>query len=57
MIFHIPHASTTALAEIRETSLLFDEVLHGELLRMTDHYTDDLLGSHAREGNHQVVSS
>lgn len=42
MIFHIPHASTIIPPKYRNAILLEDSELDGEILRMTDHYTDQL---------------
>jgi len=42
LVFHVPHASTRIPADVRPTLLLSDEELRGELLRVTDWFTDDL---------------
>jgi N-formylglutamate deformylase len=41
-VLHIPHSSKRVPAEAREVILLDDAALNGELLRMTDAYTDEL---------------
>jgi N-formylglutamate amidohydrolase len=41
-VLHIPHSSQRVPAEARKTILLDDAALNGELLRMTDAYTDEL---------------
>ncbi len=41
-VLHIPHSSKRVPAETRQTILLDDAALDGELLRMTDAYTDEL---------------
>ena len=41
-ILHIPHASTRVPASEREQFCISDRELAEELLRMTDHYTDEL---------------
>jgi len=42
IILHIPHASKLVPPEERKAVILSDEELDAELLRMTDHYTDEL---------------
>jgi N-formylglutamate deformylase len=56
-VLHIPHASREAPAEERQAICLDDAALDGELLRMTDAYTDELFpltpveaGAHKRFG-------
>jgi N-formylglutamate deformylase len=51
MIFHIPHASTAIPPVIRAGIVLSDEQLAEETLKITDWFTDDLLGSHVEEGD------
>ena len=41
-VLHIPHSSRRIPAEERQAIRLDDETLNGELLRMTDAYTDEL---------------
>lgn len=42
MIIHIPHASEIIPQPFRDQFVLLDEELAAELLRMTDHFTDEL---------------
>jgi N-formylglutamate deformylase len=49
MIFHIPHAATEIPAEYRASFLLTNEELQQEILRMTDHFTDELFGASVGE--------
>lgn len=42
LVLHIPHASQHIPCELRSQFILNDEELQLELLRMTDHYTDEL---------------
>jgi N-formylglutamate amidohydrolase len=42
IIFHIPHSSTHLPIEIRRDMLIDDNELESELLKMTDHYVDEL---------------
>ena len=42
MILHIPHSSTHIPAEIRPQFISSEQELDHEILRMTDHYTDEL---------------
>ena len=48
MIYHIPHSSFRIPVDLRSTLLLDDQALEAELLTMTDAFTDDLFGTHAR---------
>ena len=41
-VLHVPHSSPVVPTEIRPAITLSDEELEIELLRMTDHYTDEL---------------
>lgn len=41
-ILHIPHSSTAIPQEYRDTFLLDEDGLQTELLRMTDHFTEEL---------------
>jgi N-formylglutamate deformylase len=51
-ILHIPHSSTTIPSEYRDRFLLSDECLATEMLRMTDHFTDELF---SRIGGTEIV--
>lgn len=42
LILHIPHSSTYIPDNIREQFCLYDNALNDEILKMTDHYTDEL---------------
>ena len=42
VVLHIPHSSRRVPAEERQAILVDDTELNGELLRMTDAYTDEL---------------
>ena len=42
LILHIPHSSTYIPNKIREQFCLSASELNGEILKMTDHYTDEL---------------
>jgi hypothetical protein len=44
-VVHIPHSSTVIPADARAKLLLSDQELALELLRMTDHLTDELVHS------------
>jgi N-formylglutamate deformylase len=44
LVFHVPHSSTAIPAAVRDTLLLDERALEEELLRITDHYTDELFG-------------
>jgi N-formylglutamate amidohydrolase len=44
-VIHLPHASTTIPASVRNDLLLSDEELALELVRMTDHFTDELVST------------
>jgi len=44
IVLHIPHASTCIPEDIRPTLLLDDDAIADELLRLTDHFTDELFG-------------
>jgi len=52
-IFHVPHDSTTILAEVRDQFIMADDLLRQEILRMTEHHTFDLFAAQVPE--HQVV--
>jgi N-formylglutamate amidohydrolase len=41
-VIHVPHASTVVPAEARSAIALSDKELQQELLKMTDHFTDEL---------------
>jgi N-formylglutamate deformylase len=41
-IVHIPHSSTKIPADVRPQFLVDDEQLAREVVRMTDHLTDEL---------------
>ncbi len=43
VVFHIPHASTGIPPDLSNTFLLSAADLHAEIIRMTDHYTDELV--------------
>ena len=45
LILHIPHASSTIPADVRDQFLLSDADLADELVHMTDHATDELFAS------------
>ena len=45
LILHIPHASSTIPADVRDQFPLSDADLADELVHMTDHATDELFGS------------
>lgn len=47
IILHIPHSSTEVPSDIRRSISLSDEALKDELLKMTDHFTDELFTGHA----------
>lgn len=42
VVFHVPHSSTVVPSNVRTSLLLGDQALSNELLKMTDHYTDEL---------------
>lgn len=44
-IIHLPHASTVIPAAARPDMLLSDNELAEEVLRMTDHLTDELVAA------------
>jgi N-formylglutamate amidohydrolase len=44
VVIHIPHASTVIPPEVRPDFQLTDDELALEILRLTDHFTDELLG-------------
>jgi N-formylglutamate deformylase len=46
VILHIPHSSTDIPGDIRSSICLSDEALKDELLKMTDHFTDELFTGH-----------
>jgi N-formylglutamate deformylase len=46
VILHIPHSSTDIPSDIRSSICLSDEALKNELLKMTDHFTDELFTGH-----------
>jgi hypothetical protein len=48
-VLHLPHASTVIPADERASIHLSDDGLALELLRMTDHYTDELFALRADE--------
>ena len=50
VIAHVPHASTRIPADVRAELLLSDDELADELLRLTDHYTDELFAGLAELG-------
>jgi N-formylglutamate deformylase len=47
VILHIPHSSTDVPAYVRPSICLSDERLKDELLKMTDHFTEELFTGHA----------
>jgi N-formylglutamate amidohydrolase len=47
VIMHLPHSSTEVPSDIRRSISLSDEELKDELLKMTDHFTDELFTGHA----------
>ena len=42
VVAHVPHASTTIPVDVRAELLISDDELADELLRLTDHFTDEL---------------
>ncbi len=44
VIAHVPHASTVIPVDVRAELLISDDELADELLRLTDHFTDELFG-------------
>lgn len=50
LIAHVPHASTRIPSDVRAELLLSDDELADELLRLTDHYTDELFAGVAELG-------
>lgn len=50
VVLHIPHASIDVPLDLRASLLLDDEALALELLRMTDHYTDELFALGPADG-------
>ena len=51
MIFHIPHSSKVIPQEQRSALDLEEQQLNNELLAMTDAFTDELFGTHAKESD------
>ena len=49
MIFHIPHSSKLIPQEQRSVLELEDQELNRELIALTDTYTDELFGVHAKD--------
>ena len=45
VVFHVPHASTDVPSHLKNTFLLSDADLQAEIIRMTDHYSDQLVGN------------
>ena len=45
-ILHLPHSSQAIPAYCRESILLSDSKLKHELLKMTDHFADELFPPH-----------
>jgi N-formylglutamate amidohydrolase len=41
-IFHIPHASRVIPSDLQRVFLLTDDELNDQILRRTDHFTDEL---------------
>src|SRR5262245_61101125 len=44
-VIHLPHASTDIPPSVRSELLLSDEELAIEIVRMTDHFTDELIAT------------
>lgn len=55
MIYHVPHASFDVPFDLRSAFLLDDQALEDELRVMTDAFTDDLFGCHARDDDSVVI--
>jgi N-formylglutamate amidohydrolase len=55
VVLHIPHSARHVPAEERGAILLDDAALDGELLRMTDAYTDELFPTTAYEAGRVVL--
>lgn len=50
MVAHVPHSSVCIPADVRDEILVSDSELAGELVRLTDWFTDDLFGGLADHG-------
>ena len=55
MIFHIPHSSKVVPKEQRGALDLDDHQLNKELIAVTDAYTDELFGTHAKESGSVII--
>lgn len=55
IILHIPHSSVVIPPEVRRSFLLSEEEIAGELLRLTDLYTDQLYAPRPSEFAHPLV--
>ena len=55
-VLHIPHSSRHAPEDERQAIVLYDAALDGELLRMTDAYTDEAISGDAVRGRSRGLS-